>query len=135
LARQCESGIARLWSIVRGAAQCPNSTSFRCANRVEMELDVPLVVGEIAEGAMLFFRRRSESFRASEIAQAGALGKRIALAMQANRVSEAAEVASRPGRHNRSNRAPCMRSQQFIPQRIDPAPNIVCLNLRPARRV
>jgi signal transduction histidine kinase len=63
-------------------------------NGMDLELNVPLVVGEIAEGAMLFFRRTNEPFTEGEIALAEALGKQIALAMQASKVAESAKSAA-----------------------------------------
>jgi signal transduction histidine kinase len=78
----------------RAGSAVPEFDRFCCAHRMEVELNVPLVIGEIAEGAMLFFRRAGETFSPGEIALAEALGKQMALAMQASRVAETAKVAA-----------------------------------------
>lgn len=72
----------------------PEFDGFCRSNRMDVELNVPLVVGDAAEGAVLFFRRAGETFSEDEIALAEALGKQIAIAMQARRIAEVEKQAT-----------------------------------------
>jgi signal transduction histidine kinase len=55
---------------------------FAVANGWDLELNVPLVVNDAADGALVIYRRYDFPFSSSEIALAETLGKQLSLAMQ-----------------------------------------------------
>ena len=76
----------------------PEFHEFACRNGWAIELNVPLVVDGHAEGALLIYRPAGTIYTPAEIGLAEALGKQLALAMQASRLatekrSQAVETA------------------------------------------
>ena len=76
----------------------PEFHEFACKHGWATELNVPLVVDGYAEGALLIYRPAGTTYTPAEIGLAEALGKQLALAMQASRLatekrSQAVETA------------------------------------------
>ena len=76
----------------------PEFHEFACKHGWATELNVPLVVDGYAEGALLIYRPAGTTYTSAEIGLAEALGKQLALAMQASRLatekrSQAVETA------------------------------------------
>ncbi|MBD2021124.1 GAF domain-containing protein [Leptolyngbya sp. FACHB-36] len=65
----------------------PDFDEFACVNGWHVELNVPLVVDDCADGALVIYRSADEQFTPAEVTLAESLGKQLALAMQANRLA------------------------------------------------
>jgi signal transduction histidine kinase len=82
---------------------------FAKANGWDLELNVPLVVNDAADGALIIYRKSDLPYSSSEIALAETLGKQLALAMQTTSLArQARDMAIAQERENaareRSNR-------------------------------
>ncbi|MBD2103957.1 GAF domain-containing protein [Leptolyngbya sp. FACHB-261] len=67
---------------------------FKREHGWEAELNIPLVVDGVAEGALVICRKATSPYTASEIVLAEALAKQLALALQLARLSERAKQAA-----------------------------------------
>jgi signal transduction histidine kinase len=82
-------------SLDHAAGTCiPEFDDFCCSCGWETELNVPCVIGEVAEGALVIYRGASLPYSECEIALAETLSAQLALALQASRLAEEAKQAA-----------------------------------------
>lgn len=72
----------------RTATASPNLHAFAVSLGWDWELNVPLIVNGIADGAITLFRPEQEPFTEMDFPLAESLGKQIALAMQTSSIAE-----------------------------------------------
>lgn len=72
----------------------PEFDTFIQTHGWELELNLPLVINDVAEAALCIYRSAAKPFTTNEIALAEALGKQLALALQSSRLAEEAKQAA-----------------------------------------
>lgn len=73
----------------------PEFDTFIQTHGWELELNLPLVINDVAEAALCIYRSAAKPFTTNEIALAEALGKQLALAIQLTRLAEEAKLAAK----------------------------------------
>lgn len=113
------------------AVAAPEMHAFAQKMGWDWELNVPLVVGKWAEGAITLFRSGKESFSEQDIELAQALSKQIALAMKVNRIADHERrmaVLSERERATVARNADLERASQAMQETIDVVSGLKSLN-------
>jgi signal transduction histidine kinase len=107
-------------SLDHAAGTCvPEFDHFCCACGWESELNVPCVIGNVAEGALVIYRGAGLPYSECEIALAETLSAQLALALQASRLAEEAKQAAiaRAQEQAAQKRAAMLEQVNFVLQR------------------